>query len=54
MSVDYGKQFGQIFWQRVCQRYRDLIIDTTATEFVFDFTDVRRPFEEGGIEDRRI
>jgi hypothetical protein len=49
MSVDYGKQFGQIFWLRVCQRYRDLIIDTTATEFAFDFADVRRPFEEGGL-----
>ena len=49
MSVDDGKQFGQIFWQRVCQRYQDLIIDITATEFAFDFADVRRPFKEGGL-----
>ncbi len=53
-SADNGKKFEQILWQKVCQRYQDLIIDNTATEFVFDFADISRQLQEGGLGRERF
>jgi hypothetical protein len=41
--------FRNIFWARVCQRYRNLRRNTDTTEFVFDVDDVTRPLQEGGL-----
>jgi len=43
--------FDSIFWQRLCQKYKHLSIlsiNTTTTDFVFDFADVR-----GDVNDER-
>jgi hypothetical protein len=48
--ADERRVFGNIFWQRVCQKYRHLSRNTNTTEFIFDIAGVRRNVnEEGGL-----
>ena len=49
-TQDDEKGFDDIFWQRLCKKYRHLNQNTTTTEFVFDIADVRKDvIEERGL-----
>jgi hypothetical protein len=41
--------FRNIFWARLCEKYRDLRRNTELTDFVFEIEAVRRSIQEGGL-----
>ena len=41
--------FRNIFWQRICQRYRYLSRNTNTSEFKFS-RQIEKPLSEGGLE----
>jgi hypothetical protein len=46
--ADDRKGFGNIFWQRLSQRYRHLRRNTNPTDFIFDIADIRKDTTKGG------
>ena len=46
---DDNKGFGNIFWQRLSQRYRHLRRNTNTTDFIFEIADIRKDTTEGGL-----
>lgn len=41
--------FRNIFWARLCEKYRNLKRNTAATDFIFDIEGVRRSLQEEGL-----